>query len=53
MRGGLHGTPPDLEALEEGDIPFTTDFRSVYGTLEKGWMGLDPSSAVPALDLLG
>jgi len=27
---GLHGNPPSLERLDNGDLIFTTDFRSVY-----------------------
>ena len=53
VRAGLHGTPPDLSHLERGDVPFSTDFRAIYTTLESDWMGLRPSSPHPALDLLG
>ncbi len=52
VRGGAHGTPPDLERLVDGDVPTTTDFRSLYTTLERDWMGLAPSTNAPALDLL-
>ncbi len=52
VRGGLHGTPPDLASLVEGDLPNSTDFRSVYTLLERDWMGLRPSTQVPAMDLL-
>ena len=45
VRGGLHGTPPDLERLIDGDIRQTTDFRAVYTMLETTWMGLPPSTA--------
>jgi uncharacterized protein (DUF1501 family) len=53
VRGGLCGTPPDLDALVDGDVPGTTDFRSVYTLLERDWMGEAPSSDVEALPLLG
>jgi len=46
VRGGLHGTPPDLTNLNEGDIPYTTDFRSIYTTLEKDWLGLEASTSI-------
>lgn len=52
VRGGMHGTPPDLLALEEGDVAFSTDFRSLNTTLERDWMGLAPSTRLPALDVL-
>jgi uncharacterized protein (DUF1501 family) len=50
-RGGLLGSAPDLEHLCEGDVGFTTDFRALYAAIERGWMGLEPSSAIPAFDL--
>ncbi|MEV0003686.1 DUF1501 domain-containing protein [Micromonospora sp. NPDC050980] len=31
--GGLHGEPPSLTDLDDGDLKFTTDFRDVYATL--------------------
>ncbi|MCZ6598805.1 MAG: DUF1501 domain-containing protein [Planctomycetota bacterium] len=51
VRAGMHGTAPDLGQLENDDIPPTTDFRSIYTALEKGWMGLRPSTKLPALEL--
>ena len=51
VRGGLKGTPPDLEHLSEGDVVFTTDFRALYTALERDWMGLEPSTSVPAFEL--
>jgi uncharacterized protein (DUF1501 family) len=47
---GLHGTPPDLDALVDGDVPATTDFRALYAALERDWLGLAASSRVPAFD---
>ncbi|HED64002.1 MAG TPA: DUF1501 domain-containing protein [Planctomycetes bacterium] len=52
VRGGMYGTPPDLTHLVEGDVPTTTDFRSVYAALEKDWLGLTPSSSLRALPLV-
>ena len=49
-RGGLLGSPPDLEHLVEGDVGFTTDFRAIYGAIERDWMGLEPSGPVPPFD---
>jgi len=31
--GGLYGRPPSLQHLDQGDLIFTTDFRSVYATV--------------------
>lgn len=57
VRGGFHGRTPDLARLDEGDVPFTTDFRSVYATLLERSLGA-PSEAVlgqawPQLGFLG
>jgi len=52
VRGGLFGTPPDVTHLVDGDVPSTTDFRSIYGLLERNWLGLTPSSALAPPDLL-
>jgi uncharacterized protein (DUF1501 family) len=51
LRAGLHGTPPDLERLVDGDVPATTDLRGVIGALEHDWLGQPPSSdlARPAI----
>lgn len=51
VEGGFHGTPPDLEDLDDdGNLKFETDYRSVYGTVLQRWFGLD---AADAADLLG
>jgi len=52
VRGGMLGAPPDLLALEEGDVPYSTDFRSIYTTLEQDWMKLTPSTGIAGLDFL-
>jgi uncharacterized protein (DUF1501 family) len=41
VQGGLTGRHPSLEQLGDGDLIFTTDFRSVYATLLDGWLGAD------------
>jgi uncharacterized protein (DUF1501 family) len=51
VRGGMHGAPPDLGRLVDGDVPATTDFRALYASLERDWMGLDPSTAIEPLAL--
>jgi len=47
IRGGLHGTYPNLATLDRGDLEHTTDFRSVYGSVLQGWLG------APADQILG
>lgn len=49
IAGGMHGTAPDLARLEEGDVPYSTDFRAVYAALEQHWLGLPASGAVAPL----
>jgi hypothetical protein len=37
-RGGLYGTPPSLADLQNGDLKYTTDYRSLYGrVIEQCW----------------
>lgn len=38
IKGGFYGAPPDLRNLDDGNMRFTTDFRSVYATLIEGWL---------------
>jgi len=41
LEGGIWGTHPDLGALQEGDMQFTMDYRSVYHLVLANWFGLD------------
>jgi uncharacterized protein (DUF1501 family) len=47
IKGGHWGDPVNLGDLDKGNLKFTTDFRSVYGTVMDGWLG------APAEKLLG
>lgn len=47
IKGGHWGDPVDLTKLANGNLRFTTDFRSVYATVMDGWLG------APAEKLLG
>ena len=51
LTGGLHGTPPDLEHIVDGDVPHTTDLRAVQATLERDWLGVEPASRTQRLPL--
>jgi uncharacterized protein (DUF1501 family) len=56
VRGGLHGTPPDLAHPDRnGNLVATVDFRSVYASVLGGWLGADANQVLgasyPALDL--
>ena len=45
VKPGLHGTYPSLTDLCDGDLKFSTDFRSVYATVLEKWLGA-PSEIV-------
>ena len=38
VKGGLHGTAPDLSLAHNQDLTYTTDFRSVYATMLDRWL---------------
>lgn len=44
VKGGLLGERPNLAALDEGDVPATTDFRSLYNGVLGGWWSVGSSS---------
>ena len=46
INGGLHGKHPSLENLEDGDVKFHTDFRSVYATLLQECLGIAPNKVL-------
>jgi uncharacterized protein (DUF1501 family) len=39
VKGGLVGDHPDLQHLDDGDLRFGIDFRSVYATVIEDWLG--------------
>jgi hypothetical protein len=40
-KGGVYGEHPSLTDLDNGDLKFATDFRSVYATVLERWLGRD------------
>jgi uncharacterized protein (DUF1501 family) len=45
VEGGLHGRHPSLTDLDDGNLKMTTDFRRVYATMIRDWLGYkDPES---------
>lgn len=42
IQGGVHGKHPSFDDLDQGDLKFHTDFRSVYASLLKDWLGVEP-----------
>lgn len=47
VRAGAIGAHPSLTDLDDGDLKFHTDFRSVYATLLDQWL------KIPSADVLG
>jgi uncharacterized protein (DUF1501 family) len=48
VKGGLYGKHPSFKDLDDGDLAFTTDFRSVYGTVIDRWFGADHAKVLNA-----
>lgn len=47
VKGGVHGTPPDLGRLDPlGDLTYATDFRQVYAGVLKHWLNADPDKVL-------
>lgn len=46
VKGGFYGKHPSLTDLDDGNMKMTTDFRSVYATVIKEWLGYDDTAAV-------
>jgi uncharacterized protein (DUF1501 family) len=46
IKGGLHGQHPSLTDLDDGNMKMTTDFRRVYATMIKEWLGYEDTQAV-------
>jgi uncharacterized protein (DUF1501 family) len=57
LRGGLYGTHPVLDRLDNGDAIYTVDFRSVYTTIIEKWFDRSTQGVIagtfPILPLLG
>lgn len=46
VKGGQYGTRPSLTELDDGNLIYTTDFRRVYATLIKEWLGYDDTASL-------
>jgi uncharacterized protein (DUF1501 family) len=46
IKGGIYGNNPDLANLDSGDLRMQTDFRSVYASVIRYWLGADPSRVI-------
>jgi len=56
LKGGVYGQHPAFDRLDNGDITYTTDFRSVYATVIEKWFGRPTTGIIagsfPTLSLL-
>jgi len=46
VTSGFFGQPPSLTDLDDGNLKMTNDFRRVYATVIKEWLGYDDTAAV-------
>jgi uncharacterized protein (DUF1501 family) len=46
VRGGFYSRHPSLTDLDDGNMKMTTDFRRVYATMIKEWLGYDDVASV-------
>jgi uncharacterized protein (DUF1501 family) len=46
VKGGYYGDEPGLTDLDDGNLRFTTDFRSVYATVAEGVLGVDQGAVL-------
>src|SRR5437762_3111355 len=46
IKGGFYGQPPSLTDLDDGNLKMTTDFRRVYATMIKEWLGYDDTETI-------
>ena len=46
VKGGFYGDEPSLTDLDNGDLKFTTDFRSVYATLLEELIGVEAKASL-------
>ncbi|MDR3391922.1 MAG: DUF1501 domain-containing protein [Sulfuriferula sp.] len=46
VKGGLYGKPPALQQLENSNLTYGVDFRSLYSTVHQKWWRL-PASSIP------
>jgi len=46
VKPGVHGTHPSLSNLDQGDLKYTLDFRSVYAAVLEDWMGTNSAEVL-------
>jgi len=43
VNGGIYGEQPSLKDLQENDLKYKIDYRSMYNTVAKNWWGSSTS----------
>jgi uncharacterized protein (DUF1501 family) len=46
VKPGLFGKYPSLTDLDNGDLKFNTDFRSVYGSVLENWLAAQSAAVL-------
>ncbi len=46
IKGGVYGADPSLTDLNRGNLKYKIDFRQVYATLIRDWLGGDPAAVL-------
>lgn len=46
LQGGFYGASPSLTDLDDGNLKMTTDFRRVYATMIREWMGYEDTESI-------
>jgi uncharacterized protein (DUF1501 family) len=46
VKGGFYSKHPSLTDLDDGNMKMTTDFRRVYATMIKEWLGYDDTPTI-------
>jgi len=49
VKGGLYGVASSLSDLQDGDLKYQADYRSLYATVTRSWWGL-PGAGVIGLE---
>ncbi len=46
VQPGVHGARPSLGSLDDGDLKYTVDFRTIYAAILDNWMKIDSQPAL-------
>lgn len=46
-RSGVHGDPPDLRSLDDGNVVATARFEDYYATIAEDWFGIHADLVLP------